>query len=82
MKLNDLGKTTKLEQLNKKLRERIDEPCISGLNLHFIGDGNVQANLTVSIGRGGIGYGNVTMTTNDPRLDGVYELIDDLLPPS
>ncbi|WP_420636476.1 hypothetical protein [Candidatus Palauibacter sp.] len=82
MKLDDLGKTPKLERLNTKLRERIDKPHISGLNLHFTDDGNVQANLTVSIGRGGIGYGNVTMTTNDSRLDGIYELIEDLLPSS
>ncbi|MCY3699899.1 MAG: hypothetical protein OXH46_09740 [Gemmatimonadetes bacterium] len=79
MKLDDLGKTPKLSQLNKVLMESTKKPRISGLNIYFLDTGEVQANLTVSIGNAGMGYGNLLLNPNDERLAAAYDIIAEIL---
>lgn len=70
---------TTMDELNRLLMESTKKPRISGLNIHFTDNGEAHTSVTVSIGRSGMGYGNMVLDRHDERLKAIYELIRDVL---
>ena len=69
----------KLNRLNKMLSESVAKPRISGLSIHFTPGGRAQASVTVSMGRSGMGYGNLVMGHDDERLVPIFNLIEEII---